>query len=45
MAIGALKREGISMSFSEFTKIGLATTLLQLGVSSLYLVGRFGLGV
>lgn len=44
MAIGALKREGISMSFSEFTKVGLTTTLLQLGFSSLYLIGRFGLG-
>ncbi len=45
MAIGALKREGISMSFSEFTKIGLITTILQLGFASLYLIVRFGLGV
>ncbi|MDH5447965.1 MAG: SLC13 family permease [Candidatus Bathyarchaeota archaeon] len=43
MAIGALKREGISMSFSEFTKIGLITSILQLGVSSLYLIWRFTL--
>ena len=45
MAIGALKREGISMSFSEFTKVGLITTILQLGFASLYLIMRFGLGV
>jgi len=45
MAVGALKREGISMSFSEFTKIGLITSMLQLGFSSLYLIVRFGLGV
>ena len=43
MAIGALKREGITVSFSEFTKIGILTTLLQLGFSSLYLIFRFGL--
>jgi Na+/H+ antiporter NhaD/arsenite permease-like protein len=45
MAVGALKREGISMSFSEFTKIGLITSILQLSFSSLYLIARFGLGV
>ena len=45
MAIGALKREGISMSFGEFTKVGLITTILQLGFASLYLIVRFGLGV
>jgi Na+/H+ antiporter NhaD/arsenite permease-like protein len=44
MAVGALKREGISMDFAEFTKIGLLTSLIQLGFSSLYLVLRFGLG-
>ncbi|UCE96420.1 MAG: hypothetical protein JSV51_02100 [Candidatus Bathyarchaeota archaeon] len=43
MAIGALKREGISMSFGEFTKIGLITSVLQLGFSSLYLIWRFSL--
>ena len=43
MAVGALKREGISMSFSEFTKIGVLTSLLQLSFSSLYLIARFGL--
>lgn len=45
MAIGALKREGISLSFKEFTRVGLITTLLQLGFSSFYLLVRFGLGV
>jgi len=45
MAIGALKRENISISFREFTKIGLATTLLQLGFASFYLIAWFGLGV
>jgi Na+/H+ antiporter NhaD/arsenite permease-like protein len=43
MAIGALKREGISMSFREFTKIGLLTSLLQLLFSSFYLIWRFPL--
>jgi Na+/H+ antiporter NhaD/arsenite permease-like protein len=43
MAIGALKREGISLSFSEFTKVGLTTSMLQLGFASLYLIMRFGL--
>ena len=45
MAIGALKREGISLSFSEFTKVGLITSMLQLGFASLYLIVRFRLGV
>ncbi len=45
MTIGALKRENISISFREFTKIGLATTLLQLGFASFYLIAWFGLGV
>ncbi len=45
MAIGALKREGISLSFSEFTRVGLITSLLQLGFASLYLILRFRLGV
>jgi Na+/H+ antiporter NhaD/arsenite permease-like protein len=43
MAVGALKREGISMSFSEFTKVGIFTSLLQLSFSSIYLIARFGL--
>jgi Na+/H+ antiporter NhaD/arsenite permease-like protein len=44
MAIGALKREGISLSFSEFTKVGLITSILQLGFASFYLIFRFRLG-
>jgi Na+/H+ antiporter NhaD/arsenite permease-like protein len=43
MAIGTLKREKISVKFSEFTKIGVITSLIQLGFSSIYLVLRFGL--
>ncbi len=44
MAIGALKREGISLSFSEFVKAGVTTSILQLGFASLYLILRFRLG-
>jgi len=44
IALGALKREGISMSFHEFTKVGAITTLLQLAFASFYLIVRFGLG-
>jgi Na+/H+ antiporter NhaD/arsenite permease-like protein len=44
MAVGTLKREGMSMDFVEFTKIGLMTSLIQLAFSSIYLVWRFGLG-
>ncbi len=43
IAIGALKREGISMSFQEFTKIGLLISILQLAFASFYLTVRFGL--
>ena len=43
LCLGALKREGISLSFSEFTKIGVLTTFVQLGFSSLYILLRFGL--
>jgi len=45
MTVGTLKREGVSLSFSEFTKAGLTTTMIQLGFASLYLILRFGLGV
>jgi len=44
MGIGALKREGISLSFTEFTKVGIITSLIQLGFASFYLVIRFNLG-
>jgi Na+/H+ antiporter NhaD/arsenite permease-like protein len=43
MAIGTLKREKISVKFGEFTKIGIITSLIQLGFSSIYLTLRFGL--
>ena len=43
MAIGALKREGLSMSFGEFTKIGLIISAIQLGFASIYLIVRFNL--
>jgi Na+/H+ antiporter NhaD/arsenite permease-like protein len=43
MGIGALKREGISLSFAEFTKVGVITSLVQLGFASLYLIVRFNL--
>lgn len=43
MAIGALKREGLSLSFGEFTKIGLITSIIQLGFASIYLIARFNL--
>lgn len=45
MAIGTLKREGISMSFGEFTKVGLTTSVIQLGFAGLYLISRFMLRV
>ncbi len=45
MGIGALKREGISLSFTEFTKVGIITSLIQLGFASFYLVVRFNLWV
>lgn len=43
MAVGALKREGISVSFGEFVKVGVITSLVQLGFASLYLIVRFNL--
>ena len=43
MAVGTLKREKISIKFGEFAKIGIITSLIQLGFSSIYLVLRFGL--
>jgi len=43
MAIGTLKREKISVKFGEFAKIGIITSLIQLGFSSIYLALRFGL--
>lgn len=43
MGVGALKREGISLSFGEFTKVGVITSLVQLGFASFYLIIRFNL--
>lgn len=43
MGVGALKREGISLSFGEFTKVGVITSLMQLGFASIYLIIRFNL--
>ncbi|MCW4022155.1 MAG: SLC13 family permease [Candidatus Bathyarchaeota archaeon] len=45
MGVGALKREGITLSFGEFTKVGIITSLIQLGFASFYLVLRFNLWV
>jgi Na+/H+ antiporter NhaD/arsenite permease-like protein len=45
MGVGALKREGITLSFGEFTKVGVITSLIQLGFASFYLVLRFNLWV
>ena len=43
MAVGALKREGLTLSFAEFAKIGIIISVLQLGFASIYLIARFGL--
>ncbi len=43
MAIGTLKREKISIRFGDFAKIGIITTLIQLGFSSIYLALKFQL--
>ena len=43
MAIGTLKREKISVKFKDFTKVGVITSLIQLGFASVYLMLRFGL--
>jgi Na+/H+ antiporter NhaD/arsenite permease-like protein len=43
LAVGALKREGISLNFGDFMKIGLMTSMVQLSISSIYLIMRFGL--
>ena len=45
MGVGVLKREGISLSFVEFTKVGILTSLIQLVFASFYLILRFNLGV
>ena len=45
LALGILRREGFTVSFAEFTKIGVITTVIQLCLASLYLILRFGLVV
>ena len=45
LALNALKREGIRVSFGEFSKIGMLTTLTQLGFATLYLLLMVILGV
>jgi len=44
MALGAMKKEGITLNFSEFTKVGLITTFIQLAFATVYVIGRFGIG-
>ena len=43
MAIGTLKKEKIAINFTDFAKVGIITTLIQLSFSSLYVPLRFGL--
>lgn len=45
LALGILRREGFTVSFADFTKIGVITTVTQLCLASLYLILRFGLVV
>ena len=42
MAMGALKQEGVTVSFNEFSKPGILTSLVQLAFSTAYLILRFG---
>ena len=43
MAIGTLKREKLQISFGDLTKVGIITSLIQLGFSTIYIPLRFGL--
>jgi len=43
LVLGALKEEDINLSFADFSKVGLLTTLIQLGFSTIYLILRFNL--
>lgn len=45
LALGVLRREGFTVSFADFTKVGVITTVIQLCLASLYLILRFGLVV
>jgi len=42
LAIGALKEENVNLSFMEFSKAGVLTTIIQLIFATLYLILRFG---
>lgn len=44
MALGAMKKEGINLNFSEFTKVGFITTFIQLAFATVYVIVRFGIG-
>ncbi|RLI46739.1 hypothetical protein DRO69_02360 [Candidatus Bathyarchaeota archaeon] len=44
MALGAMKKEGITLNFSEFTKVGFITTFIQLAFATVYIIVRFGIG-
>ncbi len=44
MALGAMKKEGVSLNFSEFTRVGFITTFIQLAFATVYIIVRFGIG-
>jgi len=43
LAMGALKEENVNLSFAEFSKAGVLTTIVQLLFATLYLILRFGM--
>jgi len=43
LAMGALKEENVNLSFVEFSKAGVLTTIIQLIFATLYLILRFGI--
>jgi len=43
LAIGALKEENVNLSFAEFSKAGVLTTIVQLAFATIYLILRFGM--
>jgi len=42
LAMGALKEENVNLSFVEFSKAGVLTTIIQLFFATFYLILRFG---
>ena len=42
LALGALKEENVNLSFIDFSKAGVLTTIIQLAFATLYLILRFG---